>query len=114
MRQPSLRVLLPVALACILLAVSAVSFSLSLRERQRELSDNARAQLLTDLGRLVRLANDPQGLGSTLLRAEIAQVAGRSEVDRVLVIDPDGLVMAASRSAWQGRSVADLVPALDS
>lgn len=114
MRQPSLRVLLPVALACILLAVSAVSFSLSLRERQRELSDNARAQLLTDLGRLVRLADDPQGLGSTLLRAEIAQVAGRSEVDRVLVIDPDGLVMAASRSAWQGRSVADLVPALDS
>lgn len=114
MTQPSLRVLLPVALACILLGVSALSFTLSLGERQKDLSASARAQMLTDAARLVRLADDPQGLGSTLLRAEIAQIAGRPEVDRVLVIDPDGLVLAGSRSAWQGRSVADLAPALDS
>ena len=47
MTQPSLRVVLPVALACILLGVSALSFTLSLRDRQKDLSASARAQMLS-------------------------------------------------------------------
>lgn len=112
MNRLPLRLLLPLALAIILLGVGALSFTLSLHERQRDLAEASRAALLTDVARLVRLADDVHGDTTTLLRAEIAQMAGRPEARQVLVLDADGRVMAGSRSAWQGRGVLEVVPEL--
>ena len=112
MNRLPLRLLLPLALAMILLGVGALSFTLSLHERQRDLADASRAALLTDVARLVRLADDAHGETTSLLRAEIAQMAGRPEARQVLVLDADGRVMAGNRSAWLGRSVLEVVPEL--
>lgn len=112
MNTRSLRVFLPLALLVILLTTGAVSMALSLRQQQNMLTDSARQALLTDVSRLVRLADEGMGSTSSLVAAEVAQIASRPQVRMVLLLNERGEVLNAHRTAWRGQQLKDVAPEL--
>jgi len=112
MNLRSLRVFLPLALLTLMLLTGAVSVVLSLQQQQRRLTEEARLSVLADVSRLVRLTNEGMGSTSSLVAAEVAQIASRPEVHRVLLLDDRGTVLNAQRAAWRGRSLKEIAPEL--
>jgi len=108
----SLRVFLPLALLALMLLTGAVSVVLSLQQQQRHLTEEARLSVLADVSRLVRLTNEGMGSTSSLVAAEVAQIASRPQVHRVLLLDEHGTVLNAQRTAWRGRSLKEVAPEL--
>ena len=108
----SLRVFLPLALLTLLLLTGVLSVTLSLQHQQRRLTEEARMSVLTDVSRLVRLTSEGMGSTSALVAAEVAQIASRPQVHRVLLLDDRGMVLNAHRTAWRGRSLKEIAPEL--
>ncbi|TDP82052.1 PAS domain S-box-containing protein [Aquabacterium commune] len=108
----SLRVFLPLALLALMLLTGAVSVVLSLQQQQRHLTEEARLSVLADVSRLVRLTSEGMGSTSSLVAAEVAQIASRPQVHRVLLLDERGTVLNAQRAAWRGRSLKEVAPEL--
>lgn len=107
----SLRVFLPLALLVIMLLTGAASVGLSLQQRQRHLTEDARQSVLADVSRLVRLTSEGMGSTSALVASEVAQIASRPQADMVLLLDDQGTVLNAHRTAWRGRQLKEIVPA---
>ena len=108
----SLRVFLPLALLALMLLAGAVSVFLRLQQQQRHLTEEARLSVLADVSRLVRLTSEGMGSTSSLVAAEVAQIASRPQVHKVLLLDEHGMVLNAHRAAWRGRSVKEVAPEL--
>lgn len=111
MKLRSLRVFLPLALLVIMLLTGGASVGLSLHQRQRNLTEDARLSVLSDVSRLVRLTSEGMGSTSALVASEVAQIASRPQADVVLLIDDQGTVLNAHRTAWRGRQIKELLPA---
>ncbi len=112
MSPRSLRQVLPLTLLAVLLMAGGLSFLLSMRERLQELTDRSTQQVLADVSRLVRLCEDGMGASSTLVAAEVAQIASRPPVRLVLVLDEQGQVLRAHPGIWRGKQIAELKPHL--
>lgn len=108
----SLRVFLPLALLVILLLTGAASVGLSLQQRQRHLTEEARLAVLADVSRLVRLTSEGMGSTSALVASEVAQIASGPQADMVLLLDDQGTVLNAHRAAWRGRQLKEITPDL--
>ncbi|OGB04019.1 MAG: hypothetical protein A3G29_15320 [Burkholderiales bacterium RIFCSPLOWO2_12_FULL_64_99] len=113
MRERSLRVFLPLVLLLTMLVVGATSLAYALHQRQRDLTESARLDLLRDVAQLVRLSDEMSSGTSNLLSEQVAQVASRPQVQAVLLVTEAGEVMNANRAAWRGRSVREVWPTLD-
>jgi len=109
----SLRVFFPVALLALLLAVGSVSLMVATHQRQKALTEACRKQILADVARLVRLADQGPGLSSSLLFNEVAQASARPQARLVLLVNEAGRVTHADRGDLRGRTLAEVAPGLD-
>lgn len=115
----SLRVFLPLALLALMLLIGAVSVVLRLQQQQRQLTQEARLSVLTDISRLVQRTNEGMGAALSLVAAEVAQAPqsplGRT-VHKVMPADAAQAIQqatdeaAVSGAVW-GRGLALQVPA---
>ncbi len=112
MKTPSLRWVLPLALLITFLTTGGMSYWLTMQQKQKDLTEFMRQQLLADVARLVRLQDAASGANSSLLAAEMAQIASRPQVRTVLLVGSQGEVIMAHRSAWKGRLLAEVAPTL--
>ena len=108
----SLRVFFPVALLALLLAVGSVSLVVTTQQRQKALTEACRKQILADVARLVRLADQGPGLSSSLLLNEVAQASARPQARMVLLVDESGRVIHAARGDLRGKRLSDVAPGL--
>ena len=115
MKHPlySLKVVLPLALFLALTAVGLVSLALSVQQRLHDLHDNVQRQILVDVGRVVRLADEGVSLSTQLLRAEVAHIMAQPAALRVVLMDEQGRIIAGSRMAWVGQLVTEVFPDVD-
>ncbi|HET8870751.1 MAG TPA: ATP-binding protein [Aquabacterium sp.] len=113
MKQRSLRVLLPLLLLLMLVAVGATSLAYTLHKRQARLTDESRVTLLGDVARLARLAHLAGEEVRTRMATDLAQIASRPQVSGVLLFTDQGEVLMAHRSDWRGRSIHDVWPQLE-
>lgn len=113
MRQPSLRFWLPLIFVAALSLVSISSVVYSVYRYQVQIENSARDDLLSDVARLVRLADRgwPQNQG--LIAADLAQIASATPVVAAVVLDEDGVVLVSHRLAWVGRPLAEVLPHVD-
>jgi len=89
MKHPlySLKVVLPLALFLALTVVGLISLALSVQQRLHDLHDNVQRQILVDVGRVVRLADEGVSLSTQLLRAEVAHIMAQPAAHRVVLMD---------------------------
>jgi PAS domain S-box-containing protein len=115
MKHPSysLKVVLPLALFLALTVVGLISLALSVQQRLHDLHDGMQRQILVDVGRVVRLADEGVSLSTQLLRAEVAHIMAQPVAQRVVLMDEQGRIIAASRMAWVGQRITDVFPELD-
>ncbi len=112
MSPRSLRLVLPLTLLAVLLVAGTLSFLLSVRERLQDLTLQAEQQVLADVSRLVRLCEDGMGASSTLVAAELAQIASRPPTRAVLVMDEQDRILRAHPGAWRDQQVTAVQPQL--
>lgn len=101
----SLRFIQPAVLLVLLLSVSALSLSLSLKQRLDDQLESARGLILGDAARLVRLADLGRDRFAALVAAEIAQIASRPLATSVMLIDDRGRILTAHQRSWRGDSL---------
>ena len=106
----SLRSILPAVLLVLLLSVSALSLSLSLKQRLDDQVEGARGLILGDAARLVRLADQGQARFGTLVAAEVAQIASRPWTTAVMLVDDRGRILTAHQRSWRGDTLASHAP----
>ncbi|MBH1987491.1 MAG: response regulator [Burkholderiales bacterium] len=113
MNVRSLRVFLPLALLALLLAVGSVSLAVTWHQRQKALTEACRQQILADVARLVRLADQGPGLLSSLMFNEVAQASTRPQARMILLVDETGRVIHADRGVLRGKALSEVAPGLD-
>lgn len=114
MRHPSLRFWLPLIFVAAFTLVSISSVVYSVYRYQVQLENSARDDLLSDVARLVRLADRGWPSNQGLIAADLAQIASATPVVAAVVLDEDGIVLVSHRLAWVGRRLADVLPHVDS
>ena len=113
MRQQSLRVVLPLLFVAALLGLAGASLTLALHQRQHELTEESRVNLLGDVARLARLADQGWPAEVSLISTDLAQIASRPQVVAAVLFSEGGDVLLAHRMAWRGRAVQDVLPDLE-
>lgn len=114
MRSPSLRFWLPFIFVAAWAVVSISSVSYSIHRHQKQLEQNAQYDLLSDVARLVRLADRGWPVNQGLIAADLAQIASETPVVAAVVLDDEGVVLQSHRLAWVGRRITEVLPHIDS
>ena len=113
MSRLSLRLALPLLMAILLLALGALSLFSALHTRQALLSAEARRHLLSEAAHLARMTEQAWDTANPMVLADLAQLASYPDAEVVLILAPDGEILAAHRSDWNGRQVTTLLKGFD-
>lgn len=109
-----LSVVLPLGLTLALLALLATGALSSANRREAMLRDSADAYLRSVAYNLALEAEDHSDSSETSrLWLQVAQVWTDPRIHAVAVIAPDGRIVVAQRSDWQGRPATELLPGYD-
>ncbi|MEY8879521.1 MAG: PAS domain S-box protein [Leptothrix sp. (in: b-proteobacteria)] len=109
-----LSVVLPLGLTLALLALLATGALSSANRREAMLRDSADAYLRSVAYNLALEAEDHSDASETSrLWLQAAQVWTDPRIHAVAVIAPDGRIVVAQRSDWQGRPATELLPGYD-
>ena len=114
MRRPlTLKWVLPLGLAIVLLLITGLSTLSSLLSTKAELASTSRADLLNHTAHLARMVE--QGLQSSrsLVEADVGHVSSDRRVTAVLILDDTGRILLGHRRAWLGQPAAERLPGFD-
>lgn len=108
-----LRNLLPLIIAVLALIALTVSFKQARHDAFEHLSHQAREDALLFADDLARWAERDLVQNPEKLASEIAIRATDRRISRIVLVDPDGMVLHAHRLAWQGLAASDAMPEWD-
>lgn len=114
MRRPlTLKWVLPLGLAIVLLLITGLSSLSSLLSTKAELASTSRADLLNHTAHLARMVEQGLRGSRSLVEADVGHVSTDRRVTAVLILDNTGRVLLGHRRAWLGQLAAERLPGFD-
>jgi diguanylate cyclase (GGDEF)-like protein/PAS domain S-box-containing protein len=113
MRRLPLRVALPLGMALLLLLVIGGSLINALDKKLAQLDQQARRDLRAYSTHLAHMTSEGWESSRALVESDLAQMATDPRTETAMLLDETGRVLAASRYAWHGRFVKDVLPEFD-
>ncbi len=111
---PSLKITVPLLLLAFAALLSSVNFLYHIPRAEQAAANNAREHLFQEISRMqasleyLLLKGDLEGA-----RREVAVLASSPEYSIVALLDEGRSVIAATRRAWFGRPIKDVMPEFD-
>ncbi len=114
MRRPlTLKWLLPLGLAAVLLLITGLSTLTSLLNTKAELVERSRSDLLNHTAHLARMVEQGFQGSRSLVEADVGHVSSDRRVTAVLILDNAGRILLGHRRAWHGKLAAAHLPGFD-
>ncbi|MDR3369147.1 MAG: EAL domain-containing protein [Rhodoferax sp.] len=112
-RTPSLKWSLPLGLAVILLIFAGYTTWMSQNTRFTILTRTAQQDVLDQVSRLARMAEQGLQINPVLVESDLDQISTDPRVEVVLIVDNQGRILLSQRKAWVGLAAKSVLPGFD-
>jgi diguanylate cyclase (GGDEF)-like protein/PAS domain S-box-containing protein len=112
-RTPSLKWSLPLGLALVLLIFTGYTTWSSQNTRFTILTRTSQQDVLNQVSRLARLAEQGLQINPVLVESDLEQLSTDPRVEVVLILDDEGRILLSQRKAWAGLPAKSVLPDFD-